>query len=139
MIGKSQFAENRKSVKFHDYTFGLEEEFFITRRSSRETCQKMPKCLEEICANPALEEFHRELLQSQIEASTPPLTDMVEARVRLSAYRATLDEIAGARGYGIIAAGTHPKALRSRQRNAEGTRYRLLMRDLQILGQRNMV
>ena len=139
MIEQSRFAEKRKSINAHDYSFGLEEEFFITKRSSRETCQKMPKCLEEICANPALEEFQRELLQSQIEASTPPLTAMGEARNRLTAYRATLDEIAGARGYGIVAAGTHPKALRARQRNAEGVRYRLLMRDLQILGQRNMV
>ena len=139
MIERSHFAENQKSIKSHDYSFGLEEEFFITKRSSRETCQKMPKCLEEICANPAIEEFQRELLQSQIEASTPPLTDMAQARLRLSAYRRTLDEVAGARGFGIVAAGTHPKALLARQRNAEGARYRLLMRDLQILGQRNMV
>ncbi len=139
MIVKSSLAENQKSIKSHAYTFGIEEEFFITKRSSRETCQTMPKRLEEICANPALEEFQRELLQSQIEASTPPLTDMREAKIRLTAYRATLNEVAGERGYGMVAAGTHPKALRARQRNAEGARYRLLMRDLQILGQRNMV
>ncbi len=126
-------------INIHPYSFGIEEEFFITKLSSRETCQTMPKRLEELCADPSLPMFERELLQSQIEAATPPMTDMEEAHRRLTTMRATLKAVAHERGYGVVAAGTHPKALRMRQRNAEGARYQRLMRDLQILGQRNMV
>jgi len=64
---------------------------------------------------------------------------MAEARGLLAGYRATLGALGAEHGYGVLAAGTHPKALWSRQRATDAARYRAVMRDLQMLGQRNMV
>ncbi len=120
------------------YTVGIEEEYFISKLDSRETCQKMPPALAELCRE-GRGPFELELLQSQIEAVTPPCDDLAEAQALLTSYRATLAALGAEHGYGIVAAGTHPKALWSRQRGTDGARYRAVMRELQMLGQRNMV
>jgi glutamate---cysteine ligase / carboxylate-amine ligase len=118
------------------YTIGIEEEYFISKLDSRDTCQRMPPALAEACCGGA---FERELLQSQIEAATPPCEDLAEAQTLLVGYRATLGALAAEHGVGVVAAGTHPKAIWSRQRGTDAARYRAVMRDLQMLGQRNMV
>ena len=79
------------------------------------------------------------MLQCQIEAATPPLVDMEEAARLLRSYRATLNEVGRAHDIGIVAAGAHPKAFASRQHGVDKPRYRAVMRDLQMLGRRNMV
>jgi carboxylate-amine ligase len=81
----------------------------------------------------------RELLQSQIEVATPPCQSMAQARALLAGYRRTLGSLAAERGLGLIAAGTHPAALWSRQKSTDAARYDRLMKDLQMLGARNMV
>jgi len=120
------------------YTVGIEEEYFITKLETRDTCRKMPPLLAEACA---AEDgaFARELLESQIEAVTPPLLDLKEAKRLLTIYRRTLSALAAEQGHGILAAGTHPKALGARQHGTDAARYRALMRDLQMLGSRNIV
>ena len=120
------------------YTIGIEEEYFITRIETRETCQKMPAAMAEAFRD-SRGPFERELLQSQIEAVTPPCESLAEARALLASYRGALGALGAEQGYAIVAAGTHPKALWSRQRATDAARYRAVMRDLQMLGQRNMV
>jgi len=120
------------------YTIGIEEEYFISKIESRDTCQKMPGGMAKAFRD-GRGPFERELLQSQIEAVTPPCESLAEARTLIAGYRATLGALGAEHGYAIVAAGTHPKALWSRQRATDATRYRAVMRDLQMLGQRNMV
>ena len=120
------------------YTVGIEEEYFITDRETRDTCQKMPAALAAACGG-GRGPFERELLQSQIEAVTPPCEDLAEAQALLTRYRARLNALASEQGFGILAAGAHPKAIWSRQRPTDAARYRAVMRELQMLGQRNMV
>ena len=120
------------------YTIGIEEEYFITHRDTRDTCEKMPAALAQACGA-AAGPFERELLQSQIEAVTPPCEDLAQAQALLTGYRARLNALAGEQGFAILAAGAHPKAIWSRQRPTDAARYRAVMRELQMLGQRNMV
>jgi carboxylate-amine ligase len=80
-----------------------------------------------------------EMLQSQIEAATPPCETIAEARAHLAHYRQVLGEIARERKLGIAAAGTFPLAFRDEQRVTQKDRYDAIMEDLQILGLRNMV
>lgn len=122
-----------------NYSFGIEEEFFISCLSMRNTLKNMPAGFFESCEKVLPGVVERELLQSQIEVATPPCQSMREARALLAGYRRTLGALAAERGLGLIAAGTHPAALWSRQRPTDAARYDRLMKDLQMLGARNMV
>ena len=51
-----------------------------------------------------------EMLQSQIEVSTSPHTDMNTASAELKHLRQTAAQIAAEHGLAILAAGTHPTA-----------------------------
>ena len=122
-----------------DYTFGIEEEFFVSNSQTRNTCRALPKAFIKTCRSALGDTLDRELLQSQIEIVSPVFTDMGEARKTLRFCRATLGEIAGGHGLSIVASGTHPNAVWREQRATDAARYDKLMHDLQMLGARNMV
>jgi carboxylate-amine ligase len=79
------------------------------------------------------------MLQSQIEVATPVCETMAEARHSLAALRTGLAGLALEYGMALLACGTHPSAVWSRQRATEAARYDKLMRDLQMLGRRNQL
>lgn len=122
-----------------NYSFGIEEEFFLSNLVTRNTVKTMPPQFFEACEEALPGVVERELLQSQIEVATPPCQTMDEARSLLAGYRRTLGALAAERGLALIAAGTHPNALWSRQKSTDAARYDRLMKDLQMLGARNMV
>ena len=132
-------ALRRASTPSADYTFGIEEEFFVSDMRTRNTCRALPKAFIKACRAALGDMLDRELLQSQIETVSPVFRDMAEARRSLRATRATLGEIARAHNLGVIASGTHPNAVWREQRATDAARYDKLMRDLQMLGARNMV
>lgn len=138
MTRRLSYSSMSRPAQSSPYTIGIEEEYFITHRETRDTCQTMPAPLAQACGA-ARGPFERELLQSQIEAVTPPCEDMAQAQALLTGYRARLNALASEQGFAILAAGAHPKAIWSRQRPTDAARYRAVMRELQMLGQRNMV
>jgi carboxylate-amine ligase len=83
------------------------------------------------------DEVQREMLQSQIEVATPVLESMDAARRALGRLRQGLAGRAAEHGMRLLAAGTHPSALWSRQQVTEAARYDALLRDLQMIGRRN--
>ena len=119
MQGTSFSARIRSNSSL--YSVGIEEEYFISKLESRDACQKMPAALAALCRG-ARGPFERELLQSQIEAATRPCEDLAEARALLAGYRAMLGAAGTENGFGVVAAGTHPKALWPRQRGTDGAR-----------------
>ncbi|MBL8590281.1 MAG: carboxylate-amine ligase, partial [Methylobacteriaceae bacterium] len=122
-----------------NYPFGIEEEFFVSSMPGGNTVRRMPADFFAACEAALPGVVEPELLQSQIEVATPPCQSMAEARAALSRYRRTLGAVAADHGLAIIAAGTHPTALWSRQTSTDAARYDRLMKDLQMLGARNMV
>lgn len=119
--------------------FGIEEEYFLSDAASRGIVRKVsPKFI--AAAQEAFpDEVQREMLQSQIEVATPVCESMDEARRSLETLRTGLAGIALEHDMLLLACGTHPSAVWSRQRATEASRYDKLMRDLQMLGSRNQL
>ena len=120
------------------YRFGIEEEYFLADATTRGTPQGAVKAFHD-AARVRLPAVERELLQSQIETSTQPSTSFAEAGATLGELRAGLAELGREHGILVLAAGTHPVAQWARQRHTEAERYEALMRELRILGRRNVV
>jgi carboxylate-amine ligase len=122
-----------------EYTIGVEEEYFLSCQESRKAPSVMPTRFAQACRQALPTVFAHEMLQSQVEVATPPCREIGEIRKALNGYRSTLSDIAREHDLDILAAGTHPTAIWSRQRTTESARYGQLMDDLQMLGNRNMV
>ena len=121
------------------YRFGIEEEYFLADGSSRGTPRRRDLDAFHAAAAEHLPGAERELLQSQVEASSPPSADFAEAREVLRGLRAGLAGIAREHRLLVFAAGTHPIARWSRQSNTEKERYEGLARELRLVGRRSVV
>jgi glutamate---cysteine ligase / carboxylate-amine ligase len=121
------------------YRFGIEEEYFLADARTRGTPRR--RALEgfHAAAGAHLPRAERELLQSQVEGSTPPSADFAEAREVLGGLRAGLAGIAREHRLLVFAAGTHPIARWSRQSHTEKDRYETLTRELRLVGRRSVV
>lgn len=120
------------------YQFGIEEEYFLADAATRGTPRRTVKAFHD-AARARLPGVERELLQSQVEVSTPPSTSFAEARETLGGLRAGLAAVGQAHGILVLAAGTHPIARWTRQSNTPKERYERLMDELRMLGRRNVV
>ncbi len=120
------------------YQFGIEEEYFLADATTRGTPRRAVKAFHE-AVRVRLPRVERELLQSQVETSTPPSNSFAEARQILAELRAGLAEVGRAHGILVFAAGTHPVARWSRQSHTQKDRYEILMAELRMLGRRNVV
>ncbi|MET0605699.1 MAG: carboxylate-amine ligase [Beijerinckiaceae bacterium] len=119
--------------------FGIEEEFFVADKATFSTPRGSLKQFHAAARHAFPKEVQREMLQSQLETATPIITSAEEARVILGNLRSGLQDVASAHDLALFAAGTHPTAHWSRQRATAAARYDKLMRDLRMLGERNMV
>lgn len=123
----------------HAYTFGIEEEFFVVDGVTRDARRAVPPVFLQAARAELPGRVAAEMLQSQIELSTQPCRDMIEAEERVTEQRSALAAIAAEHRLGLVAAGTHPMAAWTRQRSTDAPRYDRVMRDLQMLGHRNML
>jgi glutamate---cysteine ligase / carboxylate-amine ligase len=123
----------------NDYRFGIEEEYFLSDAITRDTCRRLPRNFVADCEAAFPESFTPEFLEAQVEVATPPVTDPMEAEAHLVGLRMGLSAIGQEHGVLVFAAGTHPLAVWSRQRRTDSARYTKVMRDLQMIGNRNMV
>lgn len=121
-----------------DYGFGIEEEFFLADARTRGTPKRGVGAFHS-AVRERLDRVERELLQSQVEISTPPSTSLVEAHARLGELRAGLAAIGREHGILVFGAGTHPVARWLRQSPTQADRYERIMRELRMLGSRNVV
>jgi carboxylate-amine ligase len=119
------------------YRFGIEEEFFLANAATRGTPRRVKAF--HVDAQARMDRVERELLQSQVEISTPPSTSFGEARAVLGELRAGLASVGREHGVLVFAAGTHPVACWSRQKPTEAARYERIMRELRMIGSRNVV
>jgi carboxylate-amine ligase len=121
------------------YRFGIEEEYFLADASTRGTPRRQTLEAFHAAASTHLPRAERELLQSQVEASTPPSVDFGEARDVLRDLRAGLAKLAREHRLLVFAAGTHPIARWHRQSHTEKDRYEALTRELRFVGRRNVI
>ncbi len=123
----------------NDYSFGIEEEYFLSGAEDRGALRHVSQRFISEVKAAFPREVHTEMLQSQLEIATSPSTCMDETRAELITLRTGLSDIACEHGLLMMAAGTHPSAVWTRQRATAAKRYEKLMRDLQMLGARNQV
>lgn len=119
-------------------SIGIEEEYFLVDRASRDVVADPPPTMLEECKELLTGQVSPEFLRSQIEVETRVYRTVGEARADLASLRATVAKIADEHGLAPLAAGTHPFAAWSAQKHTDAKRYNLLARDLQALARRLM-
>jgi glutamate---cysteine ligase / carboxylate-amine ligase len=121
------------------YQIGIEEEFFVVDRRTRNVRATMPRKFYRNAKAQLKDCLTSEMLQCQIEVMTPPCASMTDARRELERLRGTLSDQAVRYGLGIMAASTHPTALWREQKPTPKDRYSSVMSDIQMLGLRDML
>jgi glutamate---cysteine ligase / carboxylate-amine ligase len=121
------------------YTLGIEEEYFLAEKDSKNAISRMPKALIRRARGLLGDQVTPELLQSQIEVVTPVCASLEEARQHLRHYRSALRDTAAEFGLTVFAAGTHPMAEWAEQTPTDKPRYTKLANDLKFLAMRNMM
>src|ERR1700730_6240408 len=122
-----------------DYTFGIEEEYFIVDAVTRAVTRKSTTAFLIALKKAIGPAVTREMLQAQLEVMTKPRLAMADARAELRELRRTVGEIAAQHDLSFFAAGTHPSATRRPPVSTPAARYDGLMHDFQMLGERNLL
>jgi glutamate---cysteine ligase / carboxylate-amine ligase len=126
-------------VRPFEYSFGIEEEYFLSSAATGRLATRVPKRLLAAAKSKLGDAVTAEFLQSQIEIASPIFHSVEEARASLSSMRGELAELVETMGLQLMAASTHPLGAWREQAVTEKPRYDQLMSDFRIIGQRNLV
>jgi carboxylate-amine ligase len=121
------------------FTIGVEEEYLIVDRQTRDLVADPPAAFLEACERALGPNVSSEFLRCQIEVGTPVCDSIADLRAELVKLRRTVSECADKYGMAPIAASTHPFADWSLQRNTDKTRYNEIARDLQVVARRMLI
>jgi glutamate---cysteine ligase / carboxylate-amine ligase len=121
------------------FTLGIEEEYLLVDRASRDLVREPPSELLAECEALLQSQVMPEFLRSQIEVGTCVCTSTAEARADLSRLRKTVAEVTARHGLAPIAASTHPFASWHLQKHTDKERYNILAQDLQAPGRRLVI
>jgi carboxylate-amine ligase len=121
------------------FTIGIEEEYLLVDRTTRDLVREMPPALFEACERALRGQVAREFLKSQIEVETRVHDTVRAAGAELAALRQTVARLAAEHGLAPIAASTHPFARWSVQQATERDRYQAIAKDLAGVGRRLVV
>ena len=122
-----------------EFSCGIEEEYFLVNAETKAVQRRMPTAFIMALKRSLGPAVTRELLQAQLEILTRPATSLAEARDELRGHRQTIGQLAAEFGLAFFAAGTHPTAIWSSAHQTVSKRYDEVMRDLQMLGERNLL
>ncbi len=127
------------AIKDPSFSIGIEEEYLLVDRASRDLVREMPQALFD-AAQQALEgQVAREFLKSQIEVGTSVHQTPRQAGSELSHLRHTVADLAAEHGLAPLAASTHPFARWSMQEPTERARYQSIAKDLAGVGRRLVI
>ena len=128
-----------KDLSAAAFTFGIEEEFFLARADDFSLPERLPDGFVAACRRSLGEWISRELLQPQIEISSPVFHDEAGARERMAAFRRQLCDVADRFGLRPVASGTYPCGRWQQQWTTQESRYAELREDFQIVGRRSLL
>lgn len=128
-----------ESPAMADYSFGIEEEYFLADARTLEVAHTTPDSLFEAINWSTGGQAMREMLQAQLEVATNVHVDFRDAREELKFLRAEASRVAGEFGLAIMACGTHPTAQWRQSKLSPKPRYNEMIEDLKQTGQRNML
>jgi carboxylate-amine ligase len=121
------------------FTLGIEEEYHLVDRVSRDLAREPPASLVEECQAESAGQVTPEFLRSQIEVGTKVCASLAEARADLGRLRQTVGAVTARYGLAPIAASTHPFASWHQLLHTDKERYVALARDLQAPGRRLVI
>ena len=126
-------------LKDPSFTIGIEEEYLLVDRASRDLVREMPNGLFEAASKALGDQVAREFLKSQIEVGTSVHHSPGAAGAELAGLRQAIAQVAAAHGLAPIAASTHPFARWSIQEPTDRERYRAIAQDLAGVGRRLVI
>ncbi len=126
-------------MKEPSFTIGIEEEYLLVDRESRDLVVDPPAGLMAECRAALGDNVTSEFLRCQIEIGTPVCGTLAEARAALAGLRRTIAEAAAGYGMAPIAASTHPFADWHIQMNTDKERYNAIARDMQVVARRLLI
>ena len=126
-------------LKEPSFTIGIEEEYLLVDKASRDLVREMPHALFDDCEQALRGQVAREFLKSQIEVETQVHKTPRAAGEELKILRETVARLAGEHGLAPIAASTHPFARWSTQQPTERERYQAIAKDLAGVGRRLVI
>jgi carboxylate-amine ligase len=123
-------------------TLGIEEEYLLVDRATRDLANDPPAQLLDDCQKALAAKGGQvcpEFMRSQIEVGTKVCRSIKEVRADLARLRAMVADCAGRYGLAPIAASTHPFAAWADQLHTDKDRYNALAADLQIIARRLLI
>jgi len=127
------------AIKEPSFTLGIEEEYLLVDKESRDLAKEPPPELFAKCEEALRGRVSPEFLRSQIEVGTSVCKSVQEAREQLGHLRGTVGRIADEFGLAPIASSTHPFAEWSSQQHTDKERYNVLAQDLQHVARRLVI
>lgn len=121
------------------FTIGVEEEYFVVDRSTRNLVPDLPDELRKVLEAPPVGMTSPEFIRSQIEIGTPVSADVAELTEYLAEMRRFVSGAVAEHDMAIIAASTHPFAVWGDQQFTDKERYRLLDQALQGVVRRLLI
>lgn len=121
------------------FTIGIEEEYLLVDKTSRDLVADPPADLLADCERALGANVSSELMRCQVEVESPVCNSLAQARAEMARLRRTIAECADGYGMAPIAASTHPFADWSQQRNTDKARYNVITRDLQVVARRLLI
>jgi len=120
-------------------TIGMEEEYFVVDRVTRDLVPDLPEQLKGALASPPRGATSPEFIRSQIEIGTPVSADISELTEHLRVMRRFVSDVVSEHGMAIISSSTHPFAMWDEQQPTDKERYRLLEQALQGVVRRLLI
>lgn len=122
-----------------EFTLGVEEEYLLVDKESRELVVDPPSSLLAECEELLGSQVTTELLRSQIEVGTTVCQNVQEARADLAKLRRCLVEVTARHGIAPIASSTHPFSRWSDQKHTQKDRYESLTAEMQGAARRLVI
>jgi carboxylate-amine ligase len=120
-------------------TLGIEEEYLLVDRETRDLADDPPDAMLAECEALLEGQVTPEFMRSQIEVGTRVCGSMAEARADLAHLRATVAAVAQRYGLAPIAVSTHPFADWQAQKHTDKERYNTLAEDMQVVARRLLI
>jgi glutamate---cysteine ligase / carboxylate-amine ligase len=127
------------AIKDPSFSIGIEEEYLLVDRTSRDLVREMPQALFDAAQQALQGQVAREFLKSQLEVGTSVHQTPRQAGAELAHLRHTVAGLAAEHGLAPLAASTHPFARWSVQEPTDRDRYQAIAKDLAGVGRRLVI
>jgi glutamate---cysteine ligase / carboxylate-amine ligase len=127
-------------MKEPTFTLGVEEEYLLVDRKTRDLVEKMPREMLKQCESRIEgQQVKPEFMRSQIEIGTRICRNVAEVREALTVLRGAVIDVAEEHGLAPLAVSTHPFAVWISQKHTERARYHALSEEMQAAARRLLI